>query len=367
MRLDETASTELPFGESRQFDTEDDRWAAVVARNADADDVFFYSVVTTGIYCRPSCPSRRPNRENVAFHNSAQEARQFGAMPCKRCKPDELSLRQKNLALITQACRSIENVEGFLNVDSLAKELAISRSYFQRLFKSYTGTTPKAYAKTVRAQLVHDELIKSTTITEAIYASGFSSNSRFYSEGNQMLGMTPTQYRKAGSNTVIKFAVGECELGSVLVATTDKGICSISLGDAPEPLLRELQDLFPRAELLGADPAFEQMVAQVIGYIDDPRDKFDLPLDIQGSIFQAKVWRALQDIPAGVTVSYSELASAIGKPTSARAVARACATNKIAVVIPCHRVVRLDGSLSGYRWGIERKRKLLAKERQGTD
>jgi AraC family transcriptional regulator of adaptative response/methylated-DNA-[protein]-cysteine methyltransferase len=238
----------------------------------------------------------------------------------------------------------------------------MSTFYFHRVFKTLTGVTPKDYATARRSQRVRKELSKSNTVTEAIYDAGFNSNGRFYANSSQTLGMTPTSFRSGGAGTTIRFAVGECSLGSVLVASSEKGVCAISLGDDPDALVRDLQDQFLKARLIGGDKKFERMVAQVIGFIEAPQTGLDLPLDVRGTAFQQKVWRALREIPAGSTVSYTEIAERIGAPKAVRAVAQACASNHIAVAIPCHRVLRHDGALSGYRWGVQRKRALLARE-----
>ena len=238
----------------------------------------------------------------------------------------------------------------------------MSPFHFHRVFKGVTGLTPRAYAAAHRGERVRRELGKAPTVTAAIYDSGYSSNGRFYGESEQMLGMTPTEYRAGGARAEIRFAVGECSLGSILVARSERGVCAIFLGDDPDALTRELQDRFPRATLIGADPAFEDVVAKVVGLIEAPGTGVDLPLDVRGTAFQQRVWRALREIPAGSTASYREIASRIGAPRAVRAVAHACAVNPVAVAIPCHRVVRSDGGLAGYRWGVERKRELLERE-----
>lgn len=238
----------------------------------------------------------------------------------------------------------------------------MSNYYFHRVFKALIGATPKEYAMAHRTRRVRQELVKRNSVTEAIYGAGFNSNGRFYAKSTETLGMTPTKFRKGGAGTRIRFAVGECSLGSVLVAVSEEGVCAISLGDDPDSLVRDLQDQFPRAELIGGDHEFEKLIAQVIGFIEAPRARFNLPLDVRGTAFQLRVWQALREIPAGSTVSYTEIAERIGAPKAVRAVAQACASNHIAVAIPCHRVVRNDGALSGYRWGVERKRALLKRE-----
>jgi AraC family transcriptional regulator of adaptative response/methylated-DNA-[protein]-cysteine methyltransferase len=343
---------------------DDPRWARVVARDRSADGQFWYSVATTGVYCRPSCPSRTANPKNVQLHDTLEDAKATGFRPCKRCNPDGLSADAENAALIAKACRLIEKSEEEPSLDELASAVGRSPSHFHRLFKATTGLTPKDYADAHRATRIREGLMKSSSVTVAIYDAGFNSSGRFYEKSNEMLGMTPTQYRAGGANEEIRFAVGESTLGSILVASSKKGIATILLGNDPDKLVRELQDRFPKANLIGADKEYEALVARVAGFVEAPDKGLNLPLDIRGTAFQQRVWRALQDIPVGKTVSYAELARRIGSPKAVRAVAGACAANNIAVAIPCHRVVRNDGSLSGYAWGVERKRGLLEREKQ---
>jgi AraC family transcriptional regulator of adaptative response/methylated-DNA-[protein]-cysteine methyltransferase len=340
----------------------DPRWAAVVARDSQSDGKFFYSVRTTGVYCRPSCPARSPRPENVDFHLTTADAERAGFRPCKRCKPDQASLTDQRATKIADLCRFIETAEYPPTLDELAKQAEMSAYHFHRVFKETTGLTPRGYSAAHRAKRVRQELDRSQTVTEAIYDAGYNSNGRFYGESNEVLGMTPTRYRAGGIDTEIRFAIGECSLGSILVAQSDRGVCAILLGDGPDQLARDLQDRFPRAKLIGGDPEFEQLVATVVGFVEAPGLGLSLPLDVRGTAFQQRVWNALRDIPAGQTVSYAEIAGRIGAPNSVRAVAQACGANALAVAIPCHRVVRRDGSLSGYRWGVERKRMLLARE-----
>lgn len=337
----------------------DPRWAAVVARDATADGRFYYSVRTTGVYCRPSCPSRTANPGNVQFHVTREEAEQAGFRPCKRCKPDQPALAEQHAAKVAEICRFIAQAETAPGLEALAKQAGLSVYHFHRIFKAVTGLTPKAYAAAHRAQRVRDRLDSSGTVTQAIFDAGYNSGGRFYEESARILGMTPSDYRAGGTNAHIRFAVGECSLGALLVAASQKGVCAISLGDDPESLVHELQDRFPNAELTGGDREFEKLVAQVVGLIEAPALGQDLPLDVRGTAFQQRVWQALRDIPAGTTASYAEIARRIGAPNAVRAVAGACAANTLAVAIPCHRVVRQDGTLSGYRWGVARKRTLL--------
>jgi AraC family transcriptional regulator of adaptative response/methylated-DNA-[protein]-cysteine methyltransferase len=345
----------------------DPRWARVVTRDPSADGQFWYSVATTGIYCRPSCPSRAANPENVTLHDTLEQARATGCRPCRRCHPDGPTLEQTNAAVIAKACRLIEQSEDRLTLDDLANAVELSPGHFHRLFKAATGLTPKGYAVAHRAGRVRKGLTTSDTVTTAIYDAGFGSDSRFYEKSTHLLGMTPTSYRAGGANEAIRFAVGQCSLGAILVASSEKGVASILIGDDPEALVRELQDQFPKARLIGGNEDYERLIARVVGFIEAPALGLDLPLDVRGTAFQQRVWQALRTIPAGKTVTYTDIARAIGSPTSVRAVAGACAANAIAVAIPCHRVIRNDGALSGYRWGVDRKRILIDREASATE
>ena len=340
----------------------DSRWRSIVNREAAADGKFYYSVKTTGVYCRPSCAARLARPENVAFHATRQEAEKAGFRPCKRCKPDRPSLMEDHAAKITAICRLIEQSDEPPRLDKLAAEAGMSVFHFHRVFKAVTGLTPNGYGKANMAKRVRAKLGERSSVTQAIYDAGFNSNSRFYETSNQMLGMTPSKFRAGGSDTDISFAVGECSLGSILVATSEKGVCAILLGDDPAQLVRDLQDQFPKANLTGNEIRYEALVAKVVGFVEQPGLGLDLPLDIRGTAFQQRVWKALREIPLGGTASYAMIAKKIGLPRSVRAVAQACAANSLAVAIPCHRVVRTNGSLSGYRWGVERKRNLLDRE-----
>jgi AraC family transcriptional regulator of adaptative response/methylated-DNA-[protein]-cysteine methyltransferase len=341
---------------------DDPRWARVVARDRMADGQFWYAVTTTGVYCRPSCASRGARPENVALYDAPAAARAAGFRPCKRCNPDGDSPEAENAARMAKACRMIEEAEELPSLAELADAAGLSPGYFHRRFKAVTGLTPKSYAEARRAGQVREHLAQGRSVTVAIYEAGFNSSGRFYEKSTAMLGMTPTKYRAGGPDEDIRFAVGQSSLGAILAASSDKGVAAILMGDDPEALVRDLQDRFPRARLIGGDPDYERLVAQVVGFIEAPRIGLDLPLDVRGTAFQQRVWRALQDIPPGKTASYAEVARAIGAPKAVRAVAGACAANAIAVAIPCHRVVRNDGALSGYAWGVERKQALIARE-----
>ena len=343
----------------------DPRWMRIVTRDRTGDGLFWYTVATTGIYCRPSCPSRAANPANVTIHDSLASARATGARPCRRCKPEGSRAEAGNAAIVERACRTIEHAESVPSLAELADAAGLSCSYFHRLFKATIGLSPRAYAVAHRAGRLRDGLRDARTVTAAIYEAGFGSDSRFYEASQALLGMTPSTYRAGGARERIRFAIGQCSLGAVLVASSETGIAAILLGDDPDELARDLQDRFPRAELIGGDAGYEALVARVVGFVEAPRLGLDLPLDIRGTAFQQRVWQALREVPAGDTVTYREIAQRIGMPSATRAVAGACAANRIAVAIPCHRVVRNDGALSGYRWGVERKRRLIGAEDAG--
>ena len=349
----------------RNATTNDPRWLAVVKREKTADGTFYYSVKTTGVYCRPSCASRLARPENVLFHQTPEDAERAGFRACKRCKPKGASLTKENAAKISKVCRLIEGSEESLSLDQLAKYAGMSVFHLHRTFKAITGLTPSGYAAAHRSNRVRRSLNKTRSVTDAIYDAGFNSSSRFYETSNEVLGMTPTNFRDGGANTAIHFAIGECSLGSILVANSERGVCAVLIGDDPLQLMRDLQDQFPKANLIGGEGGYEDLVAKVVGLIEKPGVGLDLPLDIRGTAFQQRVWTALQQIPVGSTASYTDIAKLIGMPKAVRAVAQACGANSLAVAIPCHRVIRNDGALSGYRWGVERKQALLDREAQG--
>lgn len=341
----------------------DPRWSSLTARDASADGAFVYAVETTGVYCRPTCPSRLAKPENIRFFATPAAAEAAGFRPCKRCRPEGQSRASAQAEIIASVCRHIEAAESPPTLADLAAHAGLSPYHLHRLFKAHTGVTPKAYAAAHRAERLRRELDAGGSVTGAIYDAGYNSSGRFYAEADAVLGMTPSRYRNGGTGTEIHFAVAQSSLGAVLVAESMRGICAIALGDDPEVLLEDFQSRFPAAVLVGDDDEFHAKVAAVIGLIEAPQGGCDLPLDIQGTAFQRRVWEALRRIPSGETRTYTQLAASIGAPGSVRAVARACATNVLAVAIPCHRIVRVDGGLAGYRWGIARKRALLDREK----
>lgn len=350
-------------GRDALADASDARWAAVCARDRGADGSFVYSVETTGIYCRPSCPARRPRRAHVGFHGSPADAERAGFRPCRRCRPDGPSPAEADEALVARLCRRIEASDGPPSLTSLARHAGLSPTHTRRVFRRVTGLTPKAYAEARRAARAREGLAAGRSVTESFLDAGYGSSSRFYARSTARLGMTPRVYRAGAPGVSIRFAVGACSLGAVLVAATDRGVCAVALGDDPEALVHDLEQRFPRATLRGGDAAFETLVARVVALVEHPTVPSRLPLDVRGTAFQERVWAALTRSRPGETTTYRAVAEAVGQPTAARAVARACAANPVAVAIPCHRVVRTDGVLSGYLWGIDRKRALLDRER----
>ena len=342
----------------------DPRWLAIRDRDSSADGKFFYAVRTTGVYCRPSCGSRLPNPENVEFHDSCAAAEARGYRPCKRCRPSTLSLTDRHAVAVTNVCKLIESAESVPTLREMAAVARLSPYHLHRVFKSATGVTPRAYALAQRTYRLQQRLSASDTVTMAYHDAGINASSRFYEKADEYLGMTPKQYRAGGARLRLRYAVAECSLGTILVASSDKGICAISLGNDGNALAHDLRRRFPRAKLISADPTFRTLVDTVVAFVEQPDRGLRLALDIRGTAFQRRVWEALRRIPPGHTMSYKEVAALIGSRKAVRAVANACAKNMLAVAIPCHRVVRTDGSLSGYRWGIERKRALLTREKK---
>lgn len=342
------------------------RWRAVSARNPAADGQFVYAVKTTGIYCRPTCPSRRPRPEHVEFFNIGADAEGAGYRACKRCHPESISLQEQHVVAVRRACALIENAPEPPTLQALARAVGLSRFHFHRLFRDIVGVTPKEYAVAHREDRLRKDLQAGAAVSDAIYSAGYGSSSRVYENAAKTLGMTPSKFRGGGEGVAVHFTITESLLGWLIVAATDKGVCTIALGDNPEVLREQLRVRFRRARLIENGDELGKWVQAVIGFIQSPQRGLKLPLDIQGTAFQRRVWKALQDIPLGSTVSYTDIARAIGKPKAVRAVAQACASNKIALAIPCHRVVRADGSLSGYRWGEARKQRILQKEREAV-
>ncbi len=347
-----------------RFVTDSSRWRAVTRRDPQADGVFVYAVRTTGIYCRPSCPARRPHRENVSFHPTCAAAELAGFRACHRCQPSSPTRARDHSQKIAAACRTIESAEARPSLAALARAAGLSPGHFHRLFHETTGLTPGACAAAVRGERARRELARRREVTEAIYHAGFQSSGRFYAQASRLLGMRPARYQSGGAGETIRFAVRRCALGSLLVACSERGVCAMALGDNSRALARDLARQFPRARLIPGDRQFGRLVAQVVAFVEAPRLGLDLPLDLRGSLFQRRVWQALTRIPPGTTLSYSDLARRLRMPRAVRAVASACAANPIAVAIPCHRVVRQDSGLAGYRWGIDRKRSLLQREQR---
>lgn len=343
----------------------DDRWKTLVERGSQAAGEFFYAVSTTGVFCRPGCASRLPKREHVRFFNSMLEARQAGFRPCKRCRPDLAQNPAEQHAAVLQACALMDAAETRPTLAELARAVHISPFHFQRKFKQATGVTPKQYYMQKRMQRLQTKLQTAGSVTQAIYAAGFSSSAPFYQQSKRSLGMSPSAYKNGGDGSRVFYAIHETQLGWLLVAATEHGVCAIEFGDAEQQLTDSLRTRFPQAELIAGHPIYSGWVQSILAYLDRSATGLDLPLDIRGTAFQRRVWLALQAIPRGETISYGELARRIGQPTAVRAVAGACAANKIAVAIPCHRVVAAHGDLRGYRWGIERKRRLLDLEQAG--
>lgn len=354
--------------------TSTSRWDAVLNRDKALDGEFVYAVKTTGVYCRASCASRTAKRINVVFFDTTSDAKVAGFRPCKRCHPDGTSFEHRRNDTVYAACERIRQSAATLSLNELASVSNLSPHHFHRVFKSVTGVTPKEYQKAIQQTRVRDALSKSRTVTEAIYEAGFNSSGRFYASSTAILGMTPQRFKKGGVNEEICYALVSCSMGLMMFAATRRGVCSIEFGDHGDSLTQQLHERFPRAMFLPGDKTFRIWLSRILKYLDQSghhpgewqKKLLDLPLDIQGTLFQQQVWKALRDIPAGETLSYSQVAQKIGKPKAIRAVASACASNAIAILIPCHRVVRQSGELSGYRWGVTRKAELLRRESEET-
>lgn len=340
----------------------DPRWPDVHARNSAADGRFWFAVATTGVFCRPGCGARTPRPENVRFFDTIDAAKAAGFRACKRCRPEGLSDAAANRVLVEAACQRIDSAEREPTLAELAADADQSPYHFQRMFKAALGISPKQYAKARRLQSARERLDAGSDVTTAMHDAGFGSPSRFHADARDGLGMAAHTYRDSGRNERIRYALGDSSLGRVLVAETDRGLCTILFGEDDTALVADLRTRFARADHISDDAALAAHFADVIRLVDDPAHGLDLPLDIRGTAFQQKVWSQLRRVPAGSTISYSELAARIGAPDAARAIAGACAANPLAVAIPCHRVVRADGAVSGYRWGVQRKKKLLQRE-----
>ncbi len=340
-------------------------WQAVLSRDHASDGTFVYAVRSTGVYCNPSCPSRRPQREQVVFFAQPAAAEQAGFRPCRRCHPDEASILETQVELVRQVCCYIEtHLEEPLTLAALSNHVHMSAYHLQRVFKRVMGITPRQYAEARRLEQFKTQLREGESVTGALYDAGYSSSSRLYERANAQLGMTPTIYRRGGKGMHITYTIVDCPLGRLLVAATEKGICAVSLGDSDAILEAALKEEYPAAEIRRDGDVLDRWINAILDYLRGKQPNLDLPLDVQATAFQWRIWQALQAIPYGSTRSYSEIARAVGEPKAARAVARACATNPAALVIPCHRVVREDGNIGGYRWGAERKRRLLAQEKE---
>lgn len=345
-----------------QFMTDEARWNAVSENNTSADGTFYYAVITTGIYCRPSCKSKLPNRSNVEYFSTCDDAEVAGYRACKRCRPTAISKNEEVEHKIIRACRIIEESETSIKLEELAIRVNLSSYHFHRLFKKIVGVTPKQYASRHQSRRFQKNLKTSSSITDAIYSAGYGSSGSAYDKKRDQLAMKPKVYLKGANGVTITYGLAQCFLGWVIVAATHRGICAIEFGDDSDTLPEQIQARFPKAQLNKADIEFETLLKEVVDFIELPKENFQVPLDIQGTAFQQQVWEVLRKIKPGETISYSDVADLIGNPNAVRAVASACASNKLAVVIPCHRVISKTGKTGGYRWGAERKKRLLESE-----
>jgi AraC family transcriptional regulator, regulatory protein of adaptative response / methylated-DNA-[protein]-cysteine methyltransferase len=336
-------------------------WQATLARDRRADGAFFFAVKSTQVYCRPSCPARRPLRKNTLFFSTRREAEQQGFRPCRRCKPNEIPAAVRIVQRAAAALAS--DFDEAVNVAELARRVGVKTEALRRAFRQQAGLTPKELAAALRLRKFKKLLREGSSITDALYATGYGSSSRVYERSDAHLGMTPATYQKGGKGMKMRYTTAKSSLGEVLVAATERGVSAVYLGDAAGKLMHELRDEYPRAEITPANGAFTQWVEEIVARTEGSAPRRELPLDLQATAFQRRVWQELQRIPRGTTRTYSQIARAVGKPRAVRAVARACATNPVSIVVPCHRVVRADGNLAGYRWGLSRKEKLLQRER----
>jgi len=347
-----------------QYNSYEARWKAVSENNSNADGAFYYAVITTGIYCRPSCRSRLPNRSNVEYFTTFDDAEAAGYRACKRCRPAATSNVEKTEQKIIHACRIIEGSETPIKLEELATQINLSPYHFHRLFKKIVGVTPKQYASRRQSQRFQKNLKTCPSITDAIYSTGYGSSGSAYDKNRDQLAMKPKDYRKGAEGLSITYGITQCFLGWVIVAATDRGICAIEFGDSSDTLPEQVQARFPNAQLRTAGIGFKTLIKEVVDFIESPKDTFQIPLDIQGTAFQQQVWEVLREIKPGQTMSYTDVAKRIDNPNAVRAVASACASNKLAVVIPCHRVISKTGKTGGYRWGTERKERLLDSEQE---
>ena len=338
-------------------------WQAVKQNDKRFDGLFFTCVITTKIFCKPSCPARLPKRENVFYVKSQKDAEDKGFRACLRCKPEEIGAVDEQVEKMLVACELIENEEG-VSLDVLGKTLELSPSHLQRTFKKIIGVSPKKYAERNRLEKFKSEIKKGSGVTEAIYGAGFGSSSRLYENASEKLGMTPSVYKKGGKGMKIIYTITDCELGRLLIARTEKGICGVKLGDSDEELFNDLKEEYSKAEISKDEKNLKKFTQIILDHLDGKTPNIDLPIDVRATAFQMQVWETLRKIPYGKTLTYSEVAEKIGNKKAVRAVASACAKNQVALIIPCHRVVGKNGKMSGYRWGIERKKKLLENERE---
>jgi AraC family transcriptional regulator of adaptative response/methylated-DNA-[protein]-cysteine methyltransferase len=337
-------------------------WQTVLTRQAGD---FLYAVTTMGVYCRPACPSPMPLRKNVRFFRSPPEAEAAGFRACKRCDPkgDRARLAQ---AVVSDACGFIEAAETLPSLDTLAARSGYSRFHFLRMFRDHTGVTPRSYAEGVRARRLQTVLATGTRVADAVAEAGFGSESRVYEKTGSILGMTPGAARRGGEGEVIRTAFADCPFGRILIGATDKGVCFLGFAEPDDMLMGDLRRRFSRARIVADDEGLREIVHAVLAFLEEPRQALDLPLDLRGTVFQQRVWRTLCQIPLGETRTYGELARMIQQPKAVRAVARSCASNPVALAVPCHRVIGGDGALTGYRWGVARKQALLERERETT-
>ncbi len=341
------------------------RWEAVASRDSRYDSIFLYGVNSTHIYCRPSCPSRRPRRDRVVFFESPAAAESSGYRSCKRCKPRDLTAPDSGAELVLKVCRLMDAaIDETISLEELGTKIGISPHHLQRTFRSITGITPRQYAAALRLNQFKASVREGADIAAAMYDAGYGSSSRLYERAGERMGMTPASYRRGGKGMNIDYTIASCRLGRLLVAATERGVCSVQFGDSDDDLKIALEKEYPAATIVAGDATLRDHIASILAHIDGSQPSLNLPLDLQATAFQLRVWEELRRIPYGATRSYAEVAASLGQPTATRAVARACATNPVALVTPCHRVVRSDGGLSGYRWGVERKQALLDREKR---